>query len=166
MILIRKVGSEQIDTIQSLAHQTWQIAYKDILSPDQMAYMLELIYSKESLRLQIEEKHHQFIIAYDNDEPAGFASYGIKSDEDAQVYRLHKIYVGPHMQGKGVGGKLLQYILDEIKSHNATDLELNVNRHNKAIEFYKSVGFRVIDEADIDIGNGYFMNDYIMNLKL
>jgi ribosomal protein S18 acetylase RimI-like enzyme len=166
MIVIQKVGIEHIDTIQSLANETWQVAYKEILSPAQLAYMLQLIYSKESLIAQLKEKHHQFIIAFENNEAAGFASYGLKNEQAAGVYKLHKIYVSPHMQGKGVGGMLLQYILNEIKPGNATDLELNVNRNNKAIEFYKSIGFTIIEAADIDIGNGYFMNDYVMNLKL
>ncbi|MEO7536663.1 MAG: GNAT family N-acetyltransferase [Ferruginibacter sp.] len=166
MIVIEKVGTDGIDTIHSLAHLIWQAAYKDILSPEQMAYMLELIYSKTSLHQQITEKHHQFIIAFENERPVGFASYSIKSSEEPLTYRLHKIYIDPAIQGKGLGKKLLQYILDDIQVHHPISLELNVNRHNKAIEFYKSMGFTIIKEEDIDIGNSYFMNDYIMNLQL
>ena len=57
-------------------------------------------------------------------------------------------------------------ILSDIRFHNATDLELNVNRYNKARQFYETIGFVVVKEEDIDIGSGYFMNDYVMNLSL
>jgi ribosomal protein S18 acetylase RimI-like enzyme len=43
---------------------------------------------------------------------------------------------------------------------------VNVNRHNKALHFYEKYGFKIIREEDIDIGEGYFMNDYVMELKL
>ena len=57
MIQIQKVGTESIDTIRSLAHPHWAVAYKDIISPDQMKYMLELIYSRASLHQQIAENN-------------------------------------------------------------------------------------------------------------
>ena len=166
MIEIQKVGTESIDTIRSLAHLTWAVAYKDIISPDQMKYMLELIYSKASLHQQIAEKQHQFIIAYDDSKPVGFASYSIKEPTTPTIYRLHKIYIDPTLQGKGVGKKLLEYVLDDIRPYQVTDLELNVNRHNKAINFYKKLGFIITREEDIHIGNGYYMNDYVMNLEV
>jgi ribosomal protein S18 acetylase RimI-like enzyme len=46
------------------------------------------------------------------------------------------------------------------------NLLLNVNRENPALGFYKKKGFEVIKTEDIDIGNGYFMNDYVMRLKV
>jgi ribosomal protein S18 acetylase RimI-like enzyme len=65
-----------------------------------------------------------------------------------------------------VGKFLINYILNDIKAKNATTLQLNVNRKNAAIDFYEKLGFKVIGSEDIDIGKGYFMNDYIMALDL
>lgn len=128
--------------------------------------MLELIYNEAALQKQIEEKNHQFIIAFTEKENAGFASYSIKSDAAPGIYRLHKIYIHPGQQGKGVGKLLLDYFLQDIKPKGATNLELNVNRHNNALNFYQKTGFVIVKEEDINIGNGYFMNDYVMNLPL
>ena len=61
---IRKVGTESIASIQSLAITTWQSAYKAILSPEQMSYMLDRIYSPAALRQQITELGHQFVIIF------------------------------------------------------------------------------------------------------
>ncbi len=166
MILISKVGTEQVATIQALAHHIWQTAYKEILTPGQMSYMLQRIYSPASLENQITHQHHQFVIIYAEGMPAGFASYGKKQDAPPGVYRLHKIYLDPLLQGKGLGKMLLEFILKQITPLGATDLELNVNRHNKARHFYEKVGFNIVREEDIDIGNGFFMNDYVMNLPL
>ena len=163
---IRKVGTESIATIRSLAILTWQTAYKDILTPEQMNYMLDRIYSPASLRQQITELGHQFVIIFHENVAAGFASYCPKTEATPTVYRLHKIYLDPALQGKGLGFALMNFVLNEAKSAGATDLELNVNRQNATQAFYKKLGFTILREEDIDIGNGYFMNDYVMSLQL
>ena len=165
MILVQKVGEESIPQVQHIVQLTWPVTYGPILSKEQLDYMINLIYSTDSLTKQI-QKGHQFILATEENTVVGFASYSVKDTTQPSCFRLHKIYIDPNQQGKGIGKILLDFILDDIKPKGATDLELNVNRHNKALGFYQKLGFVIISEEDIDIGNGYFMNDYVMNLKL
>ena len=164
MVAITKANADAIPSIKKIANLTWQVTYKKILSAEQMNYMLHLFYDEISLQKQIAQGH-QFILAVENDEAVGFASYSPKENNIA-VYKLHKIYVDPDQQGKSIGKLLLNYIIDDIKTKNADKLELNVNRRNKALHFYQKNGFEIIREEDIDIGNGYFMNDYVMLKKL
>ncbi len=165
MIPVRKVSPESIPVIQQLAQISWKHAYASIISPEQMDYMLELFYSTTALEKQM-EGGHQFIVALENEDVAGFASYSEKYAEGSSVYRLHKIYIHPGSQGKGMGKTLIGFIISDLKKINATDLELNVNRQNKAFHFYKKLGFTITRVEDIDIGSGFFMNDYVMNLAL
>ncbi|MBC7828800.1 MAG: GNAT family N-acetyltransferase [Chitinophagaceae bacterium] len=160
---IRLADADDINTIGYLAQQIWPAAYKDILSPSQLEYMLNLIYSPEALKQQMNQQH-QFLIAVLGEEPVGFASYSSAGDEG--VYKLHKLYVAPQLHGKGLGKALLDFIIEEIISLGATTLRLNMNRDNKAKNFYQRSGFIIIKEEDIDIGNNYFMNDYVMEKKL
>ena len=46
------------------------------------------------------------------------------------------------------------------------EMHLNVNRNNKALQFYQHLGMEKVAEGDFHIGNGYYMNDYIMGLKI
>lgn len=163
MIVIRQAQIEELNTIRDLALEIWPSAYGDILSKEQLEYMLQKIYSIPSLTHQYEVLKHQFILIIENNHPIGFASYS--PHEDASIYHLNKIYVLPGQQGKNVGKKMLEYITDDIKNEGAQSLQLNVNRFNKAVHFYEKQGFAIIREEDIDIGNGYFMNDYVMELK-
>lgn len=165
MIEVKKVGEESIPQVQHIVQLTWPVTYGPILSKGQLDYMIDLIYSTDSLKQQI-QKGHQFILATEENTVVGFASYSVKDAAEPSRFRLHKIYIDPNQQGKGIGKILLDFILDDIKPQGATDLELNVNRYNKALGFYQKLGFNIISEEDIDIGNGYFMNDYVMNLKL
>ena len=95
-----------------------------------------------------------------DDDAVGFASYGATGE--AGVVKLHKIYVHPNTQGLGVGRALLDFVTDQLIEEGASILRLNVNRHNKARQFYEKQGFTVTKEEDIEIGNGYKMNDYVM----
>ena len=165
MTPVQKVDVESIPAIQELAERAWKVAYSSIISPEQMKYMLDLFYSEAALKKQIQEGH-QFIIAREKTKAIGFASYSVKSGGEPNTYRLHKIYIDPDQQGKGIGKLLIGFIINDISSYDAVNLELNVNRHNKALDFYKKIGFKVIREEDINIGNGFFMNDYVMNLSL
>ena len=114
MLQITKAGIQDIDLIRQLAYATWPHAYGEIISAEQVSYMLDLIYSKEALINQVENLNHQFIIIKENHKAAGFASYSPKQPNDNTVFRLHKLYVLPDQQGKGTGKRLLNFILNEI----------------------------------------------------
>ena len=165
MTSIKSAGFSDLHIIHNLAHRIWPDAYGDILSPEQLKYMLEEIYSLASLENQFIALQHTFFLVLNNNIPVGFASFSLKENTSA-TYRLHKIYVLPHQQGAGIGKLLLTYVINSIKSLGATSLELNVNRHNKARLFYEKYGFTVTGEEDIDIGQGYYMNDYVMSCQL
>jgi GNAT superfamily N-acetyltransferase len=161
---VRPGGLEDINTIGFLAQQIWPDTYRDILSPEQMQHMMNLFYSPASLRAQMVEEHHQFLIVEQEEEAIGFASWSATAEPG--IFKLHKIYVLPGRQGKGLGRALLQFIFDAIRPEGATSLRLNVNRYNKARQFYERMGFVLIREEDIDIGKGYFMNDYVMEIPV
>jgi len=158
MVEIRKAGIAEISTIKNLADDIWPATYKDLLSPDQIDYMMNLSYSPSSLAEQFTK--HTFLIAYVDNEPAGFASYSPSSYPG--TYKLQKIYVNTSIQRRGLGKALINFIAEELRSSGASALELNVKRDNPARLFYEKLGFEVIREEDIDIGNGYWLQDYVM----
>ncbi len=159
---IRHATVDDVPLIRTLAKQTWPLSYEKILSRSQIIYMMQLMYSENALRKQINEGS-QFIIVYNNAIPVGFASY---SETEPTVYKLHKIYLLPNQQGRGTGKFTIEQIIVDILPKGATVLQLNVNRFNKAKGFYEKLGFVVIKEEKIDIGSGYFMDDYVMEKRI
>ena len=163
MLSIRKATAANIPLIRELTFAIWPQTYSSIISQQQINYMLEMMYNPATLQKQMEEECCTFIIVYDADEAIAFASY---NETEPQLWKLNKIYILPSQQGKGTGKFIIRYIVNEIKSRHAKALQLQVNRENKAKYFYEKLGFKIIQTADFDIGNGYFMNDYVMELVL
>jgi diamine N-acetyltransferase len=159
-LVIRFADLDDIPTIGYLAQQIWPVTYGAILPQGQLEYMLEMMYSPESLNNQITKQHHRFLMAELDEEAVGFASFGALEDEG--VYKLHKIYVLPQTQGLGVGRALLDFVTEQILEEGASALRLYVNRYNKAKDFYEKQGFSVTREVDTEIGNGFRMTDFEM----
>lgn len=161
MFSIREATEADYPGIQSLAQSIWPHTFGDILSPMQIDYMLNLMYSVPSIKDQSEVKGHKFILIDDDTKPVGYASYEI-NHKDTPKTKIHKIYLLPETQGKGAGRLMMEFISQKALIAENSTLILNVNRHNNAVKFYEKVGFKITGEEDIDIGNGYFMNDYVM----
>lgn len=165
MITIVEATSNDFKIIQDIAYQTWPIAYGEILSKAQLNYMLEAFYNDATLKESVVNKGHHFILAKEGEVVWGFASFEHLCNNKEQT-KIHKIYILPEAQGKGVGKKLIEYVAKEAKRNHSASLFLNVNRFNAAIEFYKKMGFAIVDEVNIELEHGYLMEDYVMEQSL
>ena len=162
-VVIREGHLKDIPLIADLAEKIWWHTYADIISGEQIRFMLDAIYSEKVLTDVMETGEQKFLLIYEKDNPQGFASFGLRP-EDPLVHKLHKIYVLPQTQGKGYGRRLIQEVIQLIKEKGMHILDLNVNRHNQAKNFYEKLGFNVIRKEDIPIGP-YWMNDYVMRIE-
>jgi len=165
MKTIRQATPDDCRLIYELAAPSWKSAYSEILTDKQMAYMLQMMYSDESLKKQMSDGHI-FYIASLFRVPCGFISFHQQSDD---MYVLEKLYVLPQAHGKGAGRFLVEKAEERIRCQHPDKqflLELNVNRNNKSVEFYKRLGFHIDREVDEDIGSGFYKNDYVMRKSI
>ncbi|TDE07190.1 GNAT family N-acetyltransferase [Flavobacterium sandaracinum] len=165
MLSVHEATSKDFKIIQEIAYKSWPNTYGSILSKEQIDYMLDLFYSEQTLLQNLNEKGHRFLLVCEGALCLGFASYEHKYLND-RCTRLHKIYLLPEAQGKGAGKLLIDTIENLAKENQSVVISLNVNKFNKAITFYKKIGFEVIFEEDIELDHGYKMEDYRMEKKL
>lgn len=158
------VSKNQLSIVRDLAYKIWPNAYGEILTKEQLEHMLNLIYSIDSLEKQI-DKCHTFLLVEEENQFVGFASYELNY-ENSNKTKIQKLYVLPQIQGKGIGKKLIDFIKEIAVKNKNLSLVLNVNRFNKAKDFYIKYGFEITKEVKIDIGNDYIMDDYVMELEL
>ena len=169
-IQIRTAGLEDRAFIRSVAECTWPSTYGAIISQAQIDFMLDWMYSNDALAQQMNTGAEFYIASIkkinDQWEEVGFCSVSPEKEEGAitTTYKLNKLYVLPTAQGSGAGKALLDKAIEVAKLAGAPSMFLQVNKLNSAYTFYLKKGF--IKEADFkfDIGNGFFMDDYVMRL--
>lgn len=161
MVEIIVAEEAHLPEINRIAHETWPTTFGEILSEKQIKYMLDWMYSIPSLIHQIQEKGHVFLMAKDESGYLGYASYELNYNGLPKA-KIHKIYLLPVSQGKGVGAAFINRVGKIAVENKNESLLLNVNRYNKAVGFYEKVGFKVVGNEDIDIGDGFLMEDFIM----
>ena len=164
MISIRKASTEDIALIRALAEVVFPATYTPLLPAGQVPFMMEWMYSEESLERQMAEGH-TYYIAYADHKPCGYLSVERQGE---QLFHLQKIYVLPDHQGQGVGEQLFQQAITHVQEVGTlpATMELNVNRENRAVGFYLKMGMHHARTVDVAIGDGYYMNDYIMSLNI
>jgi len=156
---IRPIAPDDIPTITSLARTTWLDAYADIISPEQIEYMLAQRYDHNRLRAETTDPQKWLRQATLDGVLAGFAACEISKGE----FKLDKLYIHPDMQRRGIGAALVTHVAAIAREQGFPSVILAVNKQNEqAISAYTRYGFRVRDKIVTDIGNGFVMDDYIM----
>ena len=165
MIHLRLLAKEELLLIQKIAQHTWPSTFAGILSIEQIDYMLNWMYDLQLLESQM-DKGHGFLVAEEDGAAIGFAGYEL-NHLAGSLSKLHKLYLLPSSQGKGVGKALLLEVAKRAREARQKSLVLNVNKQNKkAIDFYRVLGFVTIRQEVNDIGSGYVMDDDVMELSL
>lgn len=165
---IRLAQPDELPILENLARQIWPATYADIISQEQIDYMLNWMYSCETLQKQRAEGHEFYILALDGHD-IGFIALEWAHVAHAVFKRqlkINKLYVLTDFQGKGAGRVLVEKATERALATACEAIFLHVNKANQAKNFYLQLGFQVREEAIFDIGNGFVMDDYIMEVQL
>ena len=155
---------ESLQTIRDIAASIWPETFREILSPEQIRYMMEMMYAPHVMEKELTSGYHFEVLAADG-VPSGYISYSAYHSPDTA--KLHKVYLLSSCHGKGIGSLMLRHAENQTRKLGFSKLQLNVNKHNtRAIRAYERNGFTRIDSVKIDIGNGFFMDDYVMAKNL
>ena len=164
-IKFRKLGKDELTLVREVADIVWPVTFGKILSQEQIAYMMEMMYAKEVMEREF-DGGIQFYGVFDGARAVGYLIWG-QCDAHPDTAKLHKCYLLPEYQGKGIGSQMLRTAKDFARNAGYSRIRLNVNRQNaKAIKAYLRNGFVTVETVDNDIGHGFFMNDYVMEASV
>ena len=162
---IESVEPADVERLAALAREIWYAHYPAIIGTAQIEYMLEQRYGLDVVREELQREGLWWSKLMIGDEMAGFASYFLTGV--AGEMKIDKLYVHPRHQRRGYGGMLIAQVRDVARSRGCDRLMLAVNRNNHgAIAAYLKHGFRVADAVMKDIGGGFVMDDYIMEMPV
>lgn len=161
--LVRRLKADDIDAVSTLARTVWQATYPQLITQAQIDSMLADRYSAACIRSQLDDPRHAWWIAQQEQTLVGFAH----ADLNGADCKLDKLYVHPDQQRQGIGHTLLLAVQHWARQQQAHRLWLQVNRGNaQAIAAYEKFGFRIAESRVFELGNGFVMDDHIMELAL
>ena len=157
-----EANEKDIPVIQQLANEIWWKYYPPIIGFKQVQYMLDRFYSSSSIVDQMKNQNHRFFLIQLDKKNIGFVSIS-EINKKKKIFFIHKFYILSNKANKGIGTKVFKKILSIFDPY---EIRLTVNRQNyKAINFYFKNKFVIEKVADFDIGNGFYMNDFVMLWK-
>jgi len=165
---IRKAQRHELNILEKLARAIWPSTYSDIISAAQIEFMLSWMYAEQTLQSQFDQGHEFYILSEQNSDLGFLALEWITTNTNnkQQLLKINKLYILGQQQNKGFGKALIQKAIQRASKTNVSEIILQVNKANKAKDFYAHLGFQIKEEAIFDIGNGFVMDDYIMSYKL
>lgn len=162
--IIPVVNEELVLSVAAMADEIWHEHYDKLLGSGQVDYMVEKFLSPDALCEQINNGYEYFLISHEYTF-AGFA--GILENEQDKSLFLSKLYIHEESRGKHISTEMLKKFIELCELRGLTKIWLTCNRHNShSLDIYKHWGFEIIREECTDIGNGYVMDDYILELKI
>lgn len=158
---VRVETEEQLKELAAIADEVWHQHFSSILSLEQIDYMVDKFQSEPAMRVQMEQDGYEYYFISVNGVNAGYT--GIRPDGDRLF--LSKLYLLQRYRGNGYASRAFEFLKDICRKRGLRAVWLTVNRYNyDTIKVYKKKGFRVIDEQVTDIGNGFVMDDYFMEM--
>ena len=151
--------SDEIATVSSLAQDIWHECYREILSTQQIDYMLDKYLIVKEITKQIRQEGYLYYLLKIDENDAGYLCIHV---EEKRLF-LSKLYILKEYRGKGIPRKVIDFLEEVCEKHLLESVYLAVNKYNtNAFEVYEHLGFAVKDSVVTDIGSGYVMDDYIM----
>jgi ribosomal protein S18 acetylase RimI-like enzyme len=157
--IFRQARRKEIAEIQRLARRIWDEAYGELLSKEQIEYMLRMMYSEKSIGEELQRGTVWELLIADNT-PCGYLSYGLSENNSVKLF---KIYIEKPFRGTGIARGCLSRVKEYAARNGRGHVFLTVNKNNKrAIRAYEKNGFAITASVVTDIGQGFVMDDYIM----
>lgn len=163
MIKFIKVKKDDIQELAKLAHDIWFEFWPAILILGQIYYMVNHFQSEVAIKDQMEREHYYYYFINVDGENVGYFGFNQKKD----FLFLSKLYLKKEFRGKGLGKLAMERIIKVAKSNKLKKIQLTVNKFNtKTIKAYEKWGFTIVASVVTDIGEGYVMDDHIMEYEI
>lgn len=153
---------EETQKIASLAEEIWTEHYTPIIGAKQVRYMLENLQSSDNIWQSIQTGIVYWLLE-ERKEAMGYLSYQL----EREFLFLSKFYLRKEARGKGLGKAAFTQLEQTARAEGRPCIRLTVNRHNtETIAVYKKLGFLIVKEQKADIGQGYVMDDFVMEKRI
>ncbi|TPK82636.1 MULTISPECIES: GNAT family N-acetyltransferase [unclassified Mesorhizobium] len=144
-MFVRTAGERDLGAIRTLLVETWHATYDAIYGAGRINEVIDIWYSPAKLKASLERPNAEFLVADDSKRIGGVAH--AESAEGGAVVDLHQLLVAPDLQGRGIGGMLLDEVIESFPEARAIRLQV-AEQNRRAVAFYLGNGFVQIGRTD------------------
>ena len=160
MKIIKVLTNQNIKEVSELAHKIWNEYFISIITQEQIDYMLKNFQSENPITNQIQKEGYEYFLIK-NDEQNNIGYFSIQ--KRPELLFLSKLYIDKSQRGKGTGKEALEFITNKAKDYGLSKIQLTCNKFNlQSLAIYERWGFDIVKSVETDIGNGFVMDDYIL----
>ncbi len=174
----------EVEQLAALAHEIWNEYWPALIGQEQTDYMVENFQSLHAIEKGMAEQGYRYWFVVDTDVnadgapeqhlinlgegPVRIMGYtGGYTEAETNRFFISKIYLLEEARGHGYCSKTIAHYEQLCEAEGLKAMYLTVNKHNElGIRAYLGKGFGTIDAVESDIGNGFIMDDYIMQKTL
>lgn len=169
-IQIKKVGVNELESLQNIGKQTFSETFSEGNSEEDMNQYLEEKFSVSQLKSELSDENSLFYFAVADETIVGYLKVNSGDSQteikDKNALEIERIYVMKDFHGKSVAKHLYNKAIEIAESQNAEYVWLGVWEENaRAISFYKKNGFVEFDRHIFKLGNDE-QTDIMMKLHL
>ena len=153
--------------LAALADEIWHEYWPDLIGKAQTDYMVDQFQSLEAIQESMKNEAYEywFLQAADDGRIVGYT--GGHVEPETNRYFISKIYLLAEERGRGFASQVIRFYESICHDRKLRAMYLTVNKYNDlGVRAYKAKGFETIDSVESDIGQGYIMDDFIMEKQL
>lgn len=170
-IPVKTAADQQL--LATMAGEIWREYWPARIGEAQTEYMVEKFQSLQAIKRDMAENDYEywFLVATEHDEDGSEKSIvgftGGHNEAETNRFFISKIYLFADARGHGYARRVVEFYEDLCFARGFDAMYLTVNKYNElGIRAYEGTGFETIDSVETDIGEGFIMDDYIMELRL
>lgn len=153
MFFVRTASGRDLANVSALLAETWHATYDALYGADKVNEITARWHSVPALKVLLEGKGSEFVVADDGREIAGMG-YATMAADRPKTALLQQLYVLPRYQRQGIGRDMFAEL--ETCFPDAETMQIRVDQRNLlAISFWERLGFGKTGETGDDLAAGF-----------
>ena len=160
-------SDEDRTRLAALADEIWHEYWPALIGADQTDYMVERFQSLAAIERNLNEHGYEYWLLRAEDDGRVVGYTGGRVEPETNRYFISKVYLLAEERGRGFASRTIDFYARLCRERGLRAMYLTVNKHNDlGVRAYLGKGFETIDAVETDIGEGYIMDDYIMEKRV
>ena len=154
---------DHVTKVVDMADTIWRECYKGILSDEQIEYMVDKYQSDNVVTKKMINEGYEYYLLNNGVNVIGFVSFL----KDGNKLLLTNLYILEVYREKGYCKLVIDKVIKKCQDTDIDRVRITLNKMNEqGIKFWSNLGFTKIEENVQDIGNGFVIDNYLLEKQI